>query len=106
MEFCNYFLKDSSVISIDNTLVSLNYHTHGAIEIVNNEDGLFINSPYGGEYMTMATMDTGTLVKDSLQPLNLRSRYVIGNLQMVLPKPVIKGVIDVVKKPQILTLSV
>ena len=99
----NYFLKDSSVISIDNTLVSLNYHTHGAIEIVNNEDGLFINSPYGGEYMTMATMDTGTLVKDSLQPLNLRSRYVIGNLQMVLPKPVIKGVIDVVKKPQILT---
>jgi len=36
-------------------------------------------------------------------PLNLRSRYVIGNLQMVLPKPVIKGVIDVVKKPELLT---
>ena len=98
----NYFLKVGQVISANGMLVSLNKFTHGAINIINNDEGLFINSPYEGEYMTMATMDTGTLVKDSLQPLNLRSRYVIGNLQMVLPKPVIKGVFDIVKKPELL----
>ena len=52
--------------------------------------------------MTMATMATGVLVKDSLQPLILRSRYVIGNMQMVFPKPVIKGNFDIVKKSQML----
>lgn len=98
----NYFLKDGQIQSINGMLVSLNKHTHGAINIINNEKGLFIDSNYEGQYMTMATMETGTLVKDSLQPLILRSRYVIGNMQMVLPKPVIKGVFDVVKKPNIL----
>ncbi|MDC0007253.1 hypothetical protein OAE07_04730, partial [Winogradskyella sp.] len=42
------------------------------------------------------------LVKDSLQPLALRSRYIIGDMQLVFPKPVVKGVFDIVKKPVIL----
>jgi hypothetical protein len=32
------------------------------------------------------------LVKDSIQTLVLRSRYIIGNQAIVFPKPVIKGV--------------
>src|SRR5690606_17593960 len=55
-----------------------------------------------GEYMTMATGVTGDLVKDSIQPLILRSRYVIGTMQMVFPKPVVKGVFDIVKKSEML----
>ncbi|HKK12320.1 MAG TPA: cytochrome c biogenesis protein ResB, partial [Flavobacteriaceae bacterium] len=98
----DYFLKEGQVQSINNVLVALNRPTHGAINITNNEEGLFIDSPYEGDYMTMATMAKGTLVKDSLQPLILRSRYVIGNLQMVIPQPVVKGVFDLVKKPQTL----
>lgn len=93
-----YFIKEGQVQKVNNVLVSLNYQYHGAINIINNDEGIFINSPYDGEFMTMATMDTGILVKDSLQPLNLRSRYVFGDLQMVFPKPVIKGVFDVVEK--------
>ena len=50
----------------------------------------------------MATRATGKLVKDSLQPLALRSRYIIANMQLVFPKPVVKGIFDVVKKPVIL----
>ena len=98
----DYFLKEGQVQSISNMLVALNRPTHGAINFTNNDKGLFIDSPYEGNYMTMATMATGTLAKDSLQPLILRSRYVIGNLQMVIPSSVVKGVFDVVKKPQIL----
>jgi len=94
----NYFLKEGQVQSINNVLVAFNSPYHGAINIINKEEGLFINSPYDGQYMTMATMATGTLVKDSIQPLILRSRYVMNGLQLVFPQPVVKGTFDLVKK--------
>ena len=98
----NHFLKEGQVQSIHNVLVSLNKHQDGAINISNDENGLRIQSPFEGEYMQMATGNTGRLVKDSIQPLMLRSRYLIGNMQLVFPKPVVKGHFDIVKKPRIL----
>ena len=98
----NHFLKYGEVSNMHNTLVSLNKEQDGAINIIDTEEGLFIKSPYEGEFMTMASGATGKLVKDSLQPLALRSRYIIGNMQLVFPKPVVKGFFDVVKKPVIL----
>jgi cytochrome c-type biogenesis protein CcsB len=98
----NHFLKQGEVSNLHNMLISLDKYQEGAINITNTEDGLFIQSPFEGEFMTMATGTTGKLVKDSIQPLRLRSRYVIGNMQLVFPKPVVKGVFDIVKKPTIL----
>lgn len=98
----NHFLKEGQVSNLHNVLISLNKEQDGAINIINSDEGLFIKSPYEGEFMTMATGARGKLVKDSLQPLALRSRYVIGNMQLVFPKPVVKGTFDIVKKPQIL----
>ncbi|WP_138434167.1 cytochrome c biogenesis protein CcsA [Winogradskyella algicola] len=98
----NHFLQEGQVSNMHNVLISLNKEQEGAINIYNTDDGLFIKSPYEGEYLTMATGQTGQLVKDSLQPLALRSRYIIGNMQLVFPKPVVKGVFGIVKKPTIL----
>tara|TARA_R110002050_G_scaffold74772_6_gene160309 strand:+ start:73997 stop:77281 length:3285 start_codon:yes stop_codon:yes gene_type:complete len=98
----NHFLKVGQVSSVHNVLIALNKPTNGAINITYKNDELTIQSPFEGEYMTMATRAEGKLVKDSLQPLILRSRYVIGNMQMVFPKPVVKGVFDIVKKSIIL----
>lgn len=98
----NHFLKEGEVQSIHNILFSLNKFQEGAINITNSAEGLFIKSPYEGEYLTMATMAKGNLIKDSLQRLALRSRYIIGNMQLVFPKPVITGEFKVVKKPEIL----
>ncbi|MEZ4803480.1 MAG: cytochrome c biogenesis protein CcsA [Gelidibacter sp.] len=98
----NHFLKTGQVQSIHNVLVSLDKPVDGAINIRNTPEGLTIQSPFEGEYMTMATGAQGHLVKDSIQPLVLRSRYIIGNMAMVFPKPVVKGVFDIVKKPKIL----
>ncbi|WP_100614620.1 cytochrome c biogenesis protein CcsA [Confluentibacter citreus] len=98
----NHFLKMGEVASIHNVLFALNKPTDGAINITYNDEGLTINSPFEGEYLTMATMAQGTLVKDSVQPLMLRSRYIIGDMQMVFPNPVVKGFFDVVQKSQIL----
>ncbi|QXP79670.1 MULTISPECIES: cytochrome c biogenesis protein CcsA [Winogradskyella] len=97
----NHFLEEGKVTNLHNTLISLNKFQEGAINISETEDGLFIQSPYEGEYMTMATMATGKLVKDSLQPLILRSRYVIGDMQIVMPKPIAKGDFGIIEKPEL-----
>ncbi len=98
----NHFLKEGQVQSIHNVLYALNKPTEGAINITYTDSTLTIQSPFEGEYMTMATRAQGRLVKDSVQPLILRSRYIIGNQSLVFPKPVIKGVFDVVKKSELL----
>ncbi|MDB4289582.1 cytochrome c biogenesis protein CcsA [Flavobacteriaceae bacterium] len=98
----NHFLKLGEVSSIHNVLYALNKPTDGAINITYSETELTIQSPYEGEYMTMATRVQGRLVKDSIQPLVLRSRYIIGNQAIVFPKPVVKGEFDVVKKSKLL----
>ncbi|MFD1064335.1 cytochrome c biogenesis protein CcsA [Winogradskyella litorisediminis] len=98
----NHFLKDGEIQNIHNVLFTLNKFQEGAINISNTEDGLFIQSPYEGEYLTMATMTQGKLVKDSLQPLALRSRYIIENMQIVFPDPVVKGEFSIAKKSKIL----
>ena len=98
----NHFLKSGEVQSIHSVLIALDKPTDGAINITTDGNLLNIESPFEGEYMTMATGNTGKLVKDSIQRLNLRSRYVVGNMQMVFPKPVVKGYFDIVKKPEIL----
>ncbi|MBD0831696.1 cytochrome c biogenesis protein CcsA [Aestuariibaculum sediminum] len=98
----NHFLKVGEVQSIHNILFALNKPTPGAINITYKNDQLNIESPFEGEYMVMATMSQGKLVKDSVQPLMLRSRYVIGDMQMVFPKPVVKGEFDIVQKSKIL----
>jgi cytochrome c-type biogenesis protein CcsB len=98
----NHFLKEGEVQSIHNILFTLNKFQEGAINITNTDEGIFIDSPYDAEYLTMATMKSGRLLKDSLQPLVLRSRYIIENLQMVFPKPVVKGEFGIVKKSEIL----
>ena len=98
----NHFLKDGDIQSIHGVLYAFNKATSGAINIFEEDDELYIESPFDGQFMTMATGFQGALVKDSVQPLALRSRYIIGNQVVVFPKPVIKGVFDVVKKSELL----
>ena len=98
----NHFLKAGTVQSLHNTLYTLNNYVEGAINITFDDNGIFIESPYEAEYMVMATMDVGKLNKNQKEPLKLRSRYVINNQSIVFPKPVIKGVFDVVKKSELL----
>jgi len=98
----NHFLKEGTVQNIHNLLIALNKPTEGAVNITNTPEGITINSPFEGEYLQMATMTQGRLVKDSIQSLMLRSRYIIGDMQLVFPKPVVKGKFDIVKKSKLL----
>ncbi len=98
----NHFLKEGTVQSLHNTLYTLNNYVEGAINISFDDSGIYIESPYDADYMVMATMESGKLNKNQKEPLRLRSRYIINNQSIVFPKPVVKGVFDVVKKSDIL----
>ncbi|AXT19752.1 cytochrome C biogenesis protein [Flavobacteriaceae bacterium AU392] len=96
----NHFLKVGDIASIHNVLYALNKPTNGAVNITYTDSTLTIQSPYEGDYLVMATQQQGTVVKDSVQPLRLRSLYTIGNQSLVFPKPVVRGKFAVVKKSE------
>ena len=98
----SHFIKARGATNIHNVIYTLNKPTEGAVNIAFTDSTLTIQSPFEGQYMTMATKAKGLLIKDSIQPLILRSGYIIGNQSLVFPKPVIKGVFDVVKKSELL----
>ncbi len=98
----NHFLKLGDIASIHNILYALNRPTVGAINITYTDSTLTIQSPFEAQYMVMATQQQGFLVKDSVQPLKLRSLYTIGNQAVVFPNPVTQGEFKVVKKSKIL----
>lgn len=98
----NHFIKAGTVASIHGVLYALNLPTEGAVNITHTDSTLTIQSPFAGQYMVMATQEQGNLIKDSIQPLRLRSRYIIGDQALVFPKPVMKSRFDVVKKAEFL----
>ena len=97
----DHYIKEGEVSNIHNTLFTLNNPTDGALNIELKEDGSYqISSPFEGTYMRMADQMQGNLIADTTQTLMLRSLYNIGNLQFVIPEPVIRGVYDVVPTKQ------
>ena len=87
-----HFLKEGQVENIHNILFSLNKFTKGAINI-NTTLGT-ISAPFEGSYMRMADKLQGRVIKDSVQPLMMRSLYNVGGTQFVFPDPAKKGVIQ------------
>ncbi len=93
----DHYLKEGEVSNIHNTLFTLNRPQDGAINISVTKDGEYlIDSPFEGTYMRMADQKQGELLKDTTQTLMLRSLYNLGNMQFVIPEPVIKGEYDIV----------
>ena len=88
-----HYLKEGEVQNIHNVLFAFNEYTDGAINISNVEGAYLIQAPFEGTFMRMADKMQGNVVKDSIQPLMLRSLYNIGGSQFVFPEPAEKGTI-------------
>ena len=86
-----HYLKEGQVQNIHNVLFAFNKFTDGAINITKNEDVYTLQTPFEGSFMRMADKMQGSVVKDSLQPLMMRSLYNIGGSQFVFPDAAIKG---------------
>ncbi|WP_229665866.1 cytochrome c biogenesis protein [Flavobacterium suaedae] len=88
-----HYLKEGEVQNIHNLLFALNKETPGAINITTDGENYTISSPFEGNFMRMADQHTGNVVKDSVQPLMMRSLYTLGQARFVFPEPAIKGAI-------------
>ncbi len=96
----DHFLKEGEVVNIHNILFAFNKPTQGAINIsYNNKDNYTIKTPFTGSYLRMADQLKGNVIKDSVQPLQLRSLYQLAGTQFVFPDPVTKGVFDIIESP-------
>ena len=87
----DHFLKEGEVQNIHNVLFAFNKFTKGAINITYLEGAYLLQTPFEGNFMRMADQLKGEVVKDSVQPLNLRSLYSLAGTQFVFPEPAIKG---------------
>ena len=96
----DHYLESGKVASIHNVLFALNKPTDGAINILFEDGEYLIESPFEGDYMRMADQFKGVLLKDSIQPLVLRSLYNTAGMQFVIPEPILKGSYGVVKVPE------
>lgn len=86
-----HYLENGEIANIHNILFSLNKKTDGAVNITSSEGNYFIETPFQGTFLRMADQLEGQVLKDSVQPLNLRSLYSMGGMQFVIPEPLTKG---------------
>ena len=86
-----HYLKEGEVQNIHNILFALNKPTDGAININTDGKDYTIQAPFEGDFMRMADQFKGTFVKDSIQPLMMRSLYNMAGTRFVFPEPAIKG---------------
>ncbi len=91
-----HFLKEGETQNLHNLLFSLNRFVPGAININTKGEQYTINSPFEGGFMRMADQMKGRVVKDTTQPLMMRSLYTIGNALFVFPEAAMKGKITYV----------
>ncbi len=96
----DHYLEAGQVVNIHNVLFSLNKPTDGAINIFTNDSTYKIKSAFEGSFLRMADQFQGQLVKDSLQPLQLRSLYNTAGMQFVIPELPIKGSYGIVEVPK------
>ena len=103
------FIQTGEMKEIGGVMFSMNNPIPGTVQILTQGEGMFFKSPLEGEFVTMqgqavgqvidsATFNQGKgkIVIDSLQALNLRTLYQIGNAQFVLPNPSFQGKLNFV----------
>jgi cytochrome c-type biogenesis protein CcsB len=86
-----HFLEEGKVANIHNILFAVNKFTKGAVNVTIANDSYTIQTPFEGMFMRMADKFQGRVVKDSTQPLMMRSLYNVGGAQFVFPELAVKG---------------
>ena len=109
-----HYIKKGTLQDIHGVLIGFDAPgRHGSINIFRENDSLKIITKSDGNWMRMADRAQGTISKDSIQPLQLRSLYKVAGIPFVIPQPIIKGRLETVsagrrddKKLDVLVLNV
>jgi cytochrome c-type biogenesis protein CcsB len=87
-----HLLEEGKVENIHNILFAVNKFTKGAVNVTVTTDSYSIQTPFEGSFMRMIDKFQGRVVKDSTQPLMMRSLYNVGGAQFVFPELAVKGI--------------
>ncbi|MHB0756220.1 cytochrome c biogenesis protein [Polaribacter sp. M15] len=94
-------IKSGTVQNIHNILVGYNnVDNNASINIFKRNDSLKISTKSDGVYQVMATMNKGTITKDSVQDFKLRALYNVAGLPFVVPQYPAKGKMEIVRGPK------
>ena len=96
----DHYIEEGKVTNLHGVLFSFNNYNDGAINFINVDDELFIQSSFGGSYMRMIDQKRGEVNLDQIEELQLRSLYNIAGLQFVIPDGVIKGSYQILKSEE------
>jgi len=93
-----HYIKKGTYQNVHGVLIGFDAPGNsGSINIFRENDTLKINTKADGNWMRMADQKRGTVVKDSVQPLQLRSLYNVEGIPFVIPQPIIKGALKTVR---------
>ena len=93
-----HWLKRGELANVHNILFAFDNRTEGAINILTDSiSGYNILTPFEGNYLRMADQQEGNVAADSLQKFNLRSLYQMAGTAFVIPEPVVKGRMGLIK---------
>ncbi len=83
----DHYIEEGTVEMIHNVLYAFNQPTQGAINFTMRDGQMYIQSPFDGNYLVMATQQNGTIPANVEQPLNYRSMYNFQGIQFVTDTP-------------------
>lgn len=93
-----HYIEKGKLKNIHGVLVGFEAPNNpGTINIFREDGSLRLLSKSDGNWLRMADQKRGTVSKDSLQHLQLRSLYQIGGLPFVIPEPIKKGELKTVR---------
>lgn len=100
----NNYISEGEIKDIGGTMMSFNNPIEGSVQFIEHEGKLWINSPFEGQFMSMAgqgvgvvtdsallAQQSGTIAINDPKELNFRTLYTINNTNFIIPANAFKG---------------
>ncbi len=100
----NNYITEGEIKDIGGTMMSFNNPIEGSVQLFEHQGNLWINSPFEGNYMSMAGQEKGVVTDSALlasqsgtigvnqpQQLNFRTLYTIHNSNFIIPAGTFQG---------------
>lgn len=87
----DHYLKSGTRLSLSEADITFQNQQEGAINIYYRENDLYIKTHRELQFTVMASQETGIVAPIIEHKLKTRTLYTLGNLQFVVPSPLLKG---------------
>ncbi len=96
-----HYIKKGEISNVHGILIGFeNTDENASIKIFRESGNLKLKTKADGTWLRMADQKQGTVSKDSVQQLQLRSLYNVAGIPFVIPDPIKKGTLETVSGPK------